>query len=68
MEVKLKKDVPEMSKDFLFALAPLTGEKRDRASAALLLIIKAEAVSRELQGSANLTGARALRISKPSEV
>ena len=45
-----------------------SGEKRDRALAALLLIIKAEAVSRELQGSANLTEAQAPRISEPSEV
>ena len=45
-----------------------SGEKRDRASTALLLIIKAKAVSRELQGSANLTGAQALCISEPLEV
>lgn len=43
------------SKIFLLAPASL-GEKCDEASVALLMIIKAEIVLRELQGSANLTG------------
>ena len=44
-----------------------SGKKRYRELTALLLIIKAEAVSKELLNSINLTGARVLCISEPSE-